>query len=176
MASSSSLHCLLLYSLNSLLVALVIASVARKLDILSPRSRIDIEVCVASRIHCVVVEEIDIDWEHVGQGIAHHRDSYGDMSASRCDHCIDMPVQFPPPAASKRNIPALVIGGKTIPPEIPATRKEPPLLVWRPSPNNTSVNMVAKQQLSKQKTKISRAILVVPEVVIAATENMKHNV
>jgi hypothetical protein len=36
------------------------------------------------------------------------------------------------------------------------------------------VKIVAKQQLSKQKTMIKSAILAVPDVVIAAMENMKH--
>jgi hypothetical protein len=66
------------------------------------------------------------------------------------------------------------MGGKTMPPEIPATRKDPPLFVCRPSPRSPKVKIVAKQQLSKQKTRISSAILVVPDVVIAAMENMKH--
>lgn len=61
-----------------------------------------------------------------------------------------------------------------MPPEIAATRNDPPLLVCRPSPRSPSVKIVAKQQLSKQKTMISKAILVVPEVVMAAMANMKH--
>jgi hypothetical protein len=36
------------------------------------------------------------------------------------------------------------------------------------------VKIVAKQQLSKQKTSISDAILVLPDVVIAVMENIKH--
>jgi hypothetical protein len=62
-----------------------------------------------------------------------------------------------------------------MPPEIPATRNDPPLFVCRPSPRRPRVKIVAKQQLSKQKTMISSAILVVPLVVIAAMAKMKHN-
>ena len=61
-----------------------------------------------------------------------------------------------------------------MPPEIPATRNEPPLFVCRPNPRSPNVKMVAKQQLSKQNTIISNAMLVVPFVVMAAMENMKH--
>jgi len=37
------------------------------------------------------------------------------------------------------------------------------------------VKIVAKQQDSKQKTKINKAILLVPQVFIAAISNTKHN-
>src|SRR3954463_16007489 len=72
------------------------------------------------------------------------------------------------------HLPAPIIGGKTMPPEIPATRNEPPLFVCRPNPRSPNVKIVAKQQLSKQNTIISNAMLVVPLVVMAAIENMKH--
>ena len=47
---------------------------------------------------------------------------------------------------------APIIGGKTMPPEMAATRKEPPRLVWRPKPRRASVKMVAKQSFSSQST------------------------
>jgi hypothetical protein len=72
------------------------------------------------------------------------------------------------------------MGRKTTPPEMPATRKDPLFFVCgrrpqcRRRPRNPEVKIVAKQQLSKQKTSISNSILVLPDVVIAVMEIIKH--
>lgn len=70
---------------------------------------------------------------------------------------------------------APVMGGKTMPPEMAATSKEPPTFVWRPRPRRPRVKMVAKQADSKHRTRISMAMDEVPLVVTAATEKTKHN-
>lgn len=66
------------------------------------------------------------------------------------------------------------MGGKTHPPEMAATRKEPPRLVCRPRERRARVKIVAKQQDSKQKTRMRSAMDVVPVVFIAATAKTKH--
>ena len=69
---------------------------------------------------------------------------------------------------------APIIGGNTIPPEIAATKKDPPLLVCLPSPLRPNVKIVAKQHDSKTNTIITNPIDVVPVVVLAATLKTKH--
>jgi hypothetical protein len=51
---------------------------------------------------------------------------------------------------------APVIGGKAAPPEMAATMREPPILVWRPRPRR--VKIVAKQADSQQRTRQRRAM------------------
>lgn len=69
---------------------------------------------------------------------------------------------------------APIMGGKTIPPEMAATRRAPPSFVCLPRPRRPNVKIVAKHADSKHKTVISMAIETFPAVFMAVIANIMH--
>ena len=90
-----SLSCFLLDNLHRMFGSVVIAGIALKLKVLFHWSGFDIEICIAARVHCLPVEEVDVDGEYVCQSVAHHWDRHCDMSASRRHHYINTSVHHP---------------------------------------------------------------------------------
>lgn len=93
---------------------------------------VDVQIGVAMEIHALFIEEVHIDGEDPSQDIAHHGNSKGNMSItvslqdkSNQSMALTGRVESGPVLTTT----APIIGGKTVPPEIAATRSEPPRFV-----------------------------------------------